>query len=281
MNEATDYYKILSVSEKADAETIKRAYRKLALKFHPDHNPNDPRAEERFKEISEAYGVLIDPIKRAQYNRIRNTRQFHSYHTSTQQSGFGYRTEDIYRDIFNNPRFNDVFSELAKEFRTRGFRFDEGFIRQVFFGGKGIFFGGLFFGFPFGQTLRRGKAWPSSSQFKPSSKVVSKTQQTPFSLKKITHKALNFLNRKISPGLPLSPSTSPDIHLNLPITPEVVKHGKKIDIKFKRNNKMEHLRVTIPPGIIPGKKLRITGKGNNGRNSKGDLYLTIQINPQT
>ncbi|BDG17259.1 J domain-containing protein [Thermus brockianus] len=64
-----DYYAILGVSREATQEEIKRAYRKLALQYHPDRNPGDKAAEERFKEINEAYAVLSDPEKRAQYDR--------------------------------------------------------------------------------------------------------------------------------------------------------------------------------------------------------------------
>ncbi len=278
MTASDDYYKILGVSEEAGEESIKRAYRRLALKYHPDRNPGDPLAEERFKEISEAYGVLIDPIKRAQYNQLRDAHRFHGYHASNNAHGFGYKTEDIYRDIFNNPRFNDVFSELAREFRARGFRFDERFVQQVFFGGKGFILGSIFFGTPFGQTLRRGRAWPSSDQFKPSRGTVSKTRHPPLSLRKIVQKALDFVNQKVSLKLPLYHKDSSDIHLILPLSSEAARYGKKVDIKFKRDSKMEHLRVTIPQGITSGKKLRLVGKGNTGSNGKGDLYLTVQIN---
>jgi DnaJ-class molecular chaperone with C-terminal Zn finger domain len=65
---AEDYYKVLDVDKKAGAEDIKKAYRKLALKYHPDRNPDDKKAEERFKKISEAYAVLSDPEKRKQYD---------------------------------------------------------------------------------------------------------------------------------------------------------------------------------------------------------------------
>src|SRR5256884_7934329 len=64
-----DYYEVLGVERTAAAEEIKRAYRKLAVKFHPDKNPDDPHAEEKFKELGEAYDVLMDADKRAAYDR--------------------------------------------------------------------------------------------------------------------------------------------------------------------------------------------------------------------
>jgi curved DNA-binding protein len=65
-----DYYKILGVERKASEEEIRKAYRKLAMQYHPDRNPNDKQAEERFKEINEAYQVLSDAEKRAHYDRL-------------------------------------------------------------------------------------------------------------------------------------------------------------------------------------------------------------------
>src|SRR5437763_15026499 len=64
-----DYYEVLGVGREADDQALKGAYRKLALKYHPDRNPGDREAEERFKEAAEAYGVLSDPQKRAAYDR--------------------------------------------------------------------------------------------------------------------------------------------------------------------------------------------------------------------
>ena len=63
-----DYYEVLGVSRSASGEELKRAYRKLALQFHPDRNPNDPQAETRFKEVNEAYEVLSDASKRQHYD---------------------------------------------------------------------------------------------------------------------------------------------------------------------------------------------------------------------
>jgi len=71
MPKIKDFYKILGIEEGASADEIKKAYRKLALKYHPDRNPDDAKAEERFKEIQEAYEVLSDAKKHKQYDRMR------------------------------------------------------------------------------------------------------------------------------------------------------------------------------------------------------------------
>jgi curved DNA-binding protein len=73
--EYKDYYKILGVPRNADAKAIKKAFRQLARQYHPDANPDDPHAEERFKEINEAYEVLSDPEKRAKYDRLGQSYQ--------------------------------------------------------------------------------------------------------------------------------------------------------------------------------------------------------------
>ena len=71
----TDYYKILGVSEDADAKEIKAKYRKLAMKYHPDRNPNDKKAEEMFKTVSEAYEILGDENKRKEYDEKRKNKR--------------------------------------------------------------------------------------------------------------------------------------------------------------------------------------------------------------
>jgi len=107
-----DYYAILGVPRDATQEEIKRAYRKLALKYHPDRNPGNKEAEEKFKEISEAYEVLSDPEKRAIYD---------SYGYSGLKSS-GYRGFEDISDIFKT--FSDIFEDFfdfsfEEKFHTR------------------------------------------------------------------------------------------------------------------------------------------------------------------
>jgi molecular chaperone DnaJ len=93
-----DYYEVLGIERHASADEIKRAYRKLAVKFHPDKNPDDPHAEEKFKELGEAYDVLVDGDKRAAYDRFG--------HAAFAQGGGGFGGGgfhdpfDIFREVF-------------------------------------------------------------------------------------------------------------------------------------------------------------------------------------
>src|SRR4051812_39123123 len=93
-----DYYEILSVTRSASEEEIKRSYRKLAVKFHPDKNPDDPHAEEKFKELGEAYDVLMDADKRAAYDR-------YGHAAFAQGGGMGrggfHDPFDIFREVFS------------------------------------------------------------------------------------------------------------------------------------------------------------------------------------
>src|SRR5277367_6377279 len=94
-----DFYEILGVSKSATQDEIKKAYRKVAMQFHPDRNPGDKSAEEKFKEAAEAYEVLSDADKRAQYDRYG-----HAGLNNNRGSGFG-STEDIFS------QFGDIFGE--------------------------------------------------------------------------------------------------------------------------------------------------------------------------
>ena len=116
-----DYYDILSVARTASGEEIKRAYRKLAVKFHPDKNPDDPHAEEKFKELGEAYDVLMDPDKRSAYDRFGHA----AFAQGTGARGGFHDPFDIFREVFGGGGgiFETFFGGgggMAGEDRQRG-----------------------------------------------------------------------------------------------------------------------------------------------------------------
>ncbi len=106
MNKKRDYYEVIGVSREAGDEEIKRAYRKLAVKFHPDKNPDDSRAEEKFKELGEAYDVLISPDKRAAYNRYGHAA--FAQGTGPGRGGF-HDPFDIFREVFGGGNAGGIF----------------------------------------------------------------------------------------------------------------------------------------------------------------------------
>jgi curved DNA-binding protein len=207
-----DYYETLGVSKNASDDELKRAFRKLAMKYHPDKNPNKKEAEERFKEINEAYAVLSDKEKRKQYDAY---------------GAEGFRQRYTQEDIFRGFDFDDILSGLFGGARGK---------REFRFGGKG--------GYDFGDIFGGGGQFGG--------------YQDP---------------RRM-------PQKGEDIIYELGISLEEAAFGGEKRISYRKNNKVEEVSVKIPKGIAPGIKLRLAGKGMEGKNGgpAGDLYLQISIN---
>ncbi len=110
-----DYYEVLGVQRNVSEEEVKRAYRKLAVKFHPDKNPDDPHAEEKFKEIGEAYYVLMDPDKRAAYDRFGHA----AFAQGTAARGGFHDPFDIFREVFGGAG-GGIFETFFGSVGTRG-----------------------------------------------------------------------------------------------------------------------------------------------------------------
>jgi curved DNA-binding protein len=191
-----DYYSVLGVERNADATTIKKAYRKLAQKYHPDKNPGDVKAEEQFKKITEAYAVLSDSDKRRQYDQFGDT---------------GFHQRFSQEDIFSNMNFGDIFG---------GGGGNEDLFSQLFGGGG------------------RGHA-------------------------------------------PRRPSKGQDYSMQISIPFRLAVQGGERRVDYRSDNRVEQIKVRIPPGIEKGGKLRVSGKGglNPAGGSPGDLYLQIDIEP--
>ena len=276
------YYAILGLGEAASPEEVRKAYRKLALHYHPDRNRGDAGAEERFKAISEAYAVLIDPEKRRMYDLSRRA----GVGVGARDEPGGYSSqEDILRDLLHNRDAAAVFEELTREFRRMGFRCDDAFVRHVFFGGRGIVFGGIFFGGPFAWGRRAGPEYPGGfrRRIEPWGPWLRQAgaggEERPGLVAR-----LGRAFQEVASGLgrmarfALGAGRGEDLRHDLHLTPEEARQGTRKPFRFTRGAGIEEVLVTVPPGVRHGTQLRLRGKGLAGRTGvPGDLYLRIRL----
>ena len=120
-----DYYEILGVTKSSSADEIKKSYRKIAMEFHPDRNPGNKEAEEKFKEAAEAYEILSSPDKKAQYDRFGHAGMGNQGGFGGQGGPGGMRMEDIFQnfgDIFGNDMFGSMFGNQGGGGRRQGTR---------------------------------------------------------------------------------------------------------------------------------------------------------------
>ncbi|MBI4304114.1 MAG: DnaJ domain-containing protein [Chloroflexi bacterium] len=267
-----DYYQILGVAENASQEEIKSAFRRLAFKYHPDTNHNDDKkqAEEKFKEINEAYCILCEEAKRQQYDMARKG-QFAGFGAGN--TGFQYSQQDIFRDVFSNPA---VFEELSRMFGQAGLRFDQDFFNSTFFGGRGVVF--HFYAGPGGVGQRAYRFGGEEVGQQPNTEVpVYKPSWMERLLAKMMVKTSQFALRQIF-GVQFEPLAGrhPDQHLDLDVSPVEATNGGEKRISYKNGRKTKKLMVKIPAGVKTGTKIRLKDAVTADK-KKGDLYLHIKI----
>lgn len=270
-----DYYRILGVPDNASQEDIKSAFRRLAFKYHPDTSPDEKQqAEEKFKDVNEAYGVLGEGGKRQQYDFARRG-QFAGVGYDAQYEGFRYSQQDIFRDIFSS---RVKFDELSRMFNQAGLRYDQEFLNHVFFEGSGLVF--QFFTGPGGISHRvyNFGGGVTDRQYPPTRVSAYQPNWMERLLSRIAVKVGKFALRKLL-GFQFEPLSGQNLdqHIELEISPVEAAAGAEKGVTYKRGNETRKLRVKIPPGVKPGTKIRLRGLGAVEGKKSGDLYLQIKI----
>lgn len=291
---AEDYYKLLGLDKEASTEDIKKAYRKLALKWHPDKNPNNKAAEEKFKKISEAYAVLSDPKKKEEYDTFGSADQFRQRYTQ----------EDIFRgfdlnDILRSFGFGEAGGAGSRNFRTSragGFTF-----------GQGGSFSDIFDG----ERQRFSRAPQKGQDFEYNLSITLEESVLGAEKKLALQKddAVEEIHFKIPPGINsgkklrlagkggsgIDGGVSGDLFINIAILPHPIfaRDGNDIYIDKTINFSQAVLgttieiptlegnvkRIKIPPGTQNNTKIRMKGFGapRLKGSGKGDQYVKVIV----
>ena len=289
-----DYYKILGVSKSASPEEIKKAYRKLALKYHPDRNKGDKSAEAKFKDISEAYAVLSDQKKKKQYDTF---------------GADGFQSRFTQEDIFRNFDFGSIFSEFGFAGGGKG----QNIFSQIFGGmggsGKCQYRSA---GSPFGSSAN----FRSNAQGMKGQDLIYELPVTLEDLAKTANKIISYqvdgsqenVSVKIPPGISdgqkmrlhgkgqqgLHGGPPGDLFIKIKVLDHPVFRREGVDLYLKKNIKFseailgteievttidqKRLKLKIPQQTQDNAKFRLKGYGlqRKGR-GRGDAYVEISI----
>ncbi len=295
--EYKDYYKILGVDRKASKEEIKKSYRKLALKYHPDRNPGDKQSEEKFKELNEAYQVLGDSEKRAHYDQLGES------YTRWQQHGGapgGFRWEDWVAQTPGGGNVRVEVGNLEDLFGGGGLGDFSEFFRRIF--------GGMGAAADFNREMRGQRR--SGTRY-----VTADIQhEVEISLSEAFHgttRRIEIDGRRLEVKIPRGARTGTKIRVANAVT---APDGQKSDLylivrvaddpNFERkgNNLYTDVSIdlykavlggevtvrtlagnvvlTVPPGTQPGQSIRLSGQGMpqiSRPDQRGDFFVRIKV----
>ncbi len=267
-----DYYDILSVSRDCSQEEIKKAFRKLALKYHPDRNKGQPEAEKKFKEAATAYEVLGDPKKRAQYDQFGHEGV---------RSRFGAGGFHNVQDIFSS--FQDIFSQGGGDFFGRGGSGGGGLdslFSSVFSSSGGSYQSvqGADLRYYVDLTLKEvltGVQKDIRYEVERNCQTCKGSGARSGSGKKTCSECRGSGRLTKRQGFFSFSSTCPTCHGE----GQVVESPCGACFGTGRRTKQEQLKVPIPPGVSTGHRLRCSQKGESGYRggSPGDLYVEIRV----
>ncbi|MEW5954186.1 MAG: DnaJ C-terminal domain-containing protein [Bacillota bacterium] len=284
-----DYYQTLGVKKNATDKEIKKAYRKLASRYHPDKNPGDKESEQKFKEVAEAYEVLKDAEKRQHYDELgANWEQHMKYGGQRQPNGSG-----------------------------TGYGFNNGNIHYEFYSSDGQDFSGYS---DFFRHIFKGFGGPDAGERRHSQRQQNRPLQGNDYIADLdldledacrgTEVEVSVSGRRINvkvpagvtdgfrlrvagqgePGLnggrpgdlylvinllehPYYKLEGKDIHLNLPVTPSEAVLGAKVDVPTPKGQ----VTITVPPNSTSGRVLRLKGLGLPAKDGQGNMLVTLQV----
>src|SRR5919106_67003 len=260
-----DYYKVLGVSHDASKDEIKRAYRKLAQKYHPDANKGNKEAEERFKEISEAHSILSDDSKRSEYDQMRafveaGGRRFYGFGPGG-EGGVRVNVGDI-GDLFGEGGVGSIFEDL---FGFRGSRRGADVETEVVLSFDEAVHGTTVT-LPQGTKVRIPAGVGDGARIR----VAGKGRPTPGD----GQAGDLYVRVRVREHEIFRRGKGGDLHVTVPVTFTEAALGAKIEVPTLN----EPVIVKVPPGTKNGRVLRVKGRGApKARGGNGDLLVHVEV----